>query len=467
MDDVGLWPAVQQAAAIREGALTARELVAVYAERIARWNPAINAVVTLDLDRAFADADTIDRRIAAGDRVGPLAGLVMTIKDAIAVGGMRSTSGAVELRDHVPDADAPAVARLRDAGAVILGKTNLPAWCSGDTETNNELFGLPSNPWDLGHSVGGSSGGSAAAVAAGLCSAELGTDIGGSVRIPSHCCGTYGLKPTYGVVSQLGYLSHLGAGAVGADMNVFGPIARSADDLELLLDVLAGPDPDDALAWRVDLPAPRRTRLDDYRIGTWLDDPACPVARDYLAVLDAAVGSLRAAGAHVDDSRPAVTFSEQRDLWMTLAGAATSPALPDSISGIAAGSHLQWIRNHERRAELRRRWLDWFTDHDALLMPVHFSAAPPHLLDGDPLQRTFAVDGVPRRLMIEVPPWTGIVNVVGLPSCVVPIGRTAAGLPVGVQIVAGHLRDREAIDLARHFARLLGGYAVPPLVRAG
>ena len=186
MDDVGLWPAVQQAAAIREGALTARELVAVYAERIARWNPAINAVVTLDLDRAFADADTIDRRIAAGDRVGPLAGLVMTIKDAIAVGGMRSTSGAVELRDHVPDADAPAVARLRDAGAVILGKTNLPAWCSGDTETNNELFGLTSNPWDLGHSVGGSSGGSAAAVAAGLCSAELGTDIGGLV--PARVC---------------------------------------------------------------------------------------------------------------------------------------------------------------------------------------------------------------------------------------------------------------------------------------
>jgi len=462
--DVAVWPAVRQVAAIRERALSARELLAEYAARIERWNPAINAVVTLDLERAAHDADVVDRRLAAGDPVGPLAGLPMTIKDAIAVGGMRSTSGARELRDHVPEADAPAVAALRAAGAVIMGKTNLPAWCSGDTETNNELFGCTSNPWDLGHSVGGSSGGSAAAVAAGLTGAELGTDIGGSVRIPSHCCGVYGLKPTFGVVPQLGYLSHLGAGSVGADMNVFGPIARSPDDLGLLLDVLAGPDPDDALAWRVDLPAPRRARLEDHRIGLWLDDPECAVAHDYRGLLERAVDAVRGAGARVDDTRPAVTFAEQRDLWMTLAGAATSPALPDSISGIAAGSHLQWIRNQERRAELRRRWVQWFTDHDALLMPVHFSAAPPHHLDGEPLDRTVDVDGVPRRLMTEVPPWTGLVNVVGLPACVVPIGRTAAGLPVGVQIVTGHLRDREAVALARELARVLGGYEVPPLV---
>lgn len=463
-DDVAFWPAVRQAAAIRQGVLSARELLDEYAARIARWNPAINAVVTLDLERAARDADAIDRRLARREDVGPLAGLPMTIKDAIAVGGMRSTSGAVELRDHVPDADAPAVAALRAAGAVIMGKSNLPAWCSGDTETNNELFGCTSNPWDLGHSVGGSSGGSAAAVAAGLSSAELGTDIGGSVRIPSHCCGVYGLKPSYGVVSQLGYLSHLGAGSVGADMNVFGPITRSPDDLGLLLDVLAGPDPDDALAWRVDLPAPRRAGLDEYRIGTWLDDAECPVAHEYLGVLGRAVDAVRDAGARIDDARPAVTFAEQRDLWMTLAGAATSPALPESISGLAAGSHLQWIRNQERKAELRGRWLDWFVDHDALLCPVHFSAAPPHHLDGDPMDRTIDVDGVPRRLMTEVPLWAGIINVVGLPSCVVPIGRTPGGLPVGLQIVTGHLRDREAVDLARHFARVLGGSEVPPLV---
>ncbi len=211
-------------------------------------NPAINAIVTLDLDRASRDATTIDERLTRGEDVGPLAGIPMTIKDAIAVGGMRSTCGTVELQDHIPSEDAPAVAALRAAGAVIVGKTNVPRWCNAETETHNELFGTTNNPWDLSRSVGGSSGGSAAAVAAGLSSCDLGTDIGGSVRIPSHYCGTYALKPSLGVVPQLGYLSHEGAGRVDADMNVFGPITRSADDLALLLDVLAGPKPEDALA---------------------------------------------------------------------------------------------------------------------------------------------------------------------------------------------------------------------------
>ena len=171
-------------------------------------------------------AAAIDARIARGEPVGALCGVPMTIKDAIEVGGMRSTGGAVELRDHVPLHDAPVVASLRAAGAIIFGKTNLPPWCSADTETNNELFGTTNNPWDLTRSVGGSSGGSAAAVAAGLSSCEIGTDIGGSVRMPSHYCGVYGLKPTYGVVPQLGYLSHVGGGRTDVDLNTFGPIAR-------------------------------------------------------------------------------------------------------------------------------------------------------------------------------------------------------------------------------------------------
>jgi len=462
-DHVTLWPAVRQAAAIRARRLSARELLAEYAARIARLNPAINAVVTLDLDQALRDAIEVDQRLERGEDVGPLAGVPMTIKDAIAVGGMRSTGGAVELADYVPVADAPAVASLRRAGAVIVGKTNVPRWCNGDTETNNELFGLTSNPWDLDRSVGGSSGGSAAAVAAGLSSCELGTDIGGSVRIPAHYCGVYGLKTSFGIVPQRGYLSHLGAGSTDADMNVFGPITRSPDDLELLLDALIGPVPEDRLGWRVDLPASRRTGIAEYRIGSWLDDPECPVGREYLALLQGAVATLRDAGAQVDESRPDVTFAEQRDLWMTLAGAATSPSLPESISGAAAGSHLQWLRNQERKEALRQRWHAWFEDHDALLCPVLLSDAPRHHLEGDPFTRTIDVDGVPRRLMTEIPVWCGLINVIGFPACVVPIGRSAAGLPVGIQIVTGYLRDREAIDLARHLERILGGYEAPPL----
>jgi len=257
-DDIAFWSATRQAAAVRAHDFSAHALLELYAARIEQLNPAINAVVTLDLDSASRYAAMIDERLAHGEDAGLLAGIPMTIKDAIAVDGVRSTCGAIELQDHIPAEDAPAVAALRAAGAVIVGKTNVPRWCNAETETHNELFGTTNNPWDLGRSVGGSSGGSAAAVAAGLTSCDLGTDVGGSVRIQSHYCGTYALKPSFGVVTQLGYLSHVGAGRVDTDMNVFGPITRSADDLALLLEVLVGPNPEDALAWQVALPPPRR-----------------------------------------------------------------------------------------------------------------------------------------------------------------------------------------------------------------
>jgi amidase len=462
-DDVAFWSTTRQVAGIRAGELSARDLLELYAARIEQMNPAINAIVTLDLERASRDASIVDERLARGEHVGPLAGAPMTIKDAIAVGGMRSTAGAEELRDHVPLDDAPAVASLRAAGAVVIGKTNVPRWCNAETETHNELFGTTNNPWDLGRSVGGSSGGSAAAVAAGLSSCDLGTDIGGSVRIPSSYCGTFAWKPSFGAVPQLGYLSHVGAGRVGADMNTFGPITRSADDLALLLDALAGPAPEDALAWRVELPAPRRTRLAEYRVGTWFDEPDLPVARAYRTALERAADTLGAAGAHVVASHPDVRFRDQLQLWMGLAGAAASPSLPDGMQASASGLHMQWIRNHERREELRDRWRSWFDEYDALLCPVVFSAAPLHDLVGDPFARTIDVDGVPRNLMVELPQWTGLVNVVGFPACVVPIGRIDDGLPVGMQIVTSHLRDRECIDLARHVEQVVGGFVPPPL----
>jgi amidase len=462
-DSVSLWPATRQAKAIRTREFSARELVDLYTARIARLNPAINAIVTLDVDRARKDAAVIDERVARGEDAGPLAGVTMTIKDAIAVGGMRSTSGAIALRDHVPAHDAPAVSALRAAGAVILGKTNLPAWCMEDPETHNELFGTTHNPWDLSRTVGGSSGGSAAAVAAGLNSADIGTDIGGSVRIPSHYCGTYALKPSYGVVPQLGYLSYEGSGRLDADMNTFGPIARTAEDLDLLLAVIVGPDPEDAPAWRAALPPPRRTRVDEYRVGFWFDEPDCPIGAEYLAALGRAVDDLGAAGVQVDESHPDVSFGEQVGLWLALAAAANAPGLPPEVAEAAGGSHLEWLRRHERRQDLRKVWRTWFDDYDALLCPVVLSAAHPHHLEGDTLKRTYDVDGVARNLTFEVPRWCGLINVIGFPSCVVPIGRNDAGLPMGMQIVTSHLRDRDAIDLARRMEDVVARFEAPPL----
>ena len=189
--------------------------------------------------------------------------------------------------------DAAAVARLRAAGAIVFGKTNLPRW-SGDVQSFNEMFGTTNNPWDTTRIPGGSSGGPAVAVAAGFTAFELGTDIGGSVRIPSHCCGTFGLKPSYGVVPQRGYLDSVGGGTTDADINVFGPMARSAADLDLLLGVLAGPVPADEMAWRVELPEPTVTSLAGARIATWLDDPQMPGERAMVAVLRAVADAARA-----------------------------------------------------------------------------------------------------------------------------------------------------------------------------
>ncbi|HET7522937.1 MAG TPA: amidase family protein, partial [Acidimicrobiales bacterium] len=207
MDEPALWTIGQISAAIDAKQVSSRELLENYLARVEQLNPSLNAVVTLDAERALEAAHAADEATARGVRSGRLHGIPTTIKDAIETEGIRSTGGAKDLATHVPAADAPAVARLRDSGAVVFGKTNVPRW-SGDIQTYNDIFGVTNNPWDHSRTTGGSSGGAAAAVATGMTSFELGTDIGGSVRIPAHCCGVYSLKPSFGVIPQRGYLSH-------------------------------------------------------------------------------------------------------------------------------------------------------------------------------------------------------------------------------------------------------------------
>lgn len=458
MSDPALLSASEQASAIRAKTLSSRELLDAQLARIERLNPEINAVVTLHEDLARAGATAADEAAARGDWAGPLHGLPVTIKDAIEVEGMRSTGGAVELTDHVPAEDAPTVARLRRAGAIVFGKTNVPRW-SGDLQSFNEIFGTTNNPWDLTRVPGGSSGGPAAAVATGMTSFELGTDIGGSVRVPSHFCGVFGHKPSFGIVSQRGYLDHVGGGTTDADINVFGPIARSADDLSLLLDVLAGPDADRAPAWRLDLPPSRAADVSGLRIAAWLDEPGVPQSAGYRSRLDRTVELLEGAGAKVElTARPAVDYATLNMLYIQLVGAAVSIG-GDETQGI---NHTAWLRLDKERAAARAAWADFFKRYDALLCPVTPTPAFPHNQEGGWLDRTLDVDGAAVAYFLNMA-WTGIIGVSYLPSTVPPIGLTADGLPVGVQVVGPYLGDRTTIDLARHIASLTDGYAVPPI----
>jgi amidase len=460
-ETMATWPATKLAAAIRDGAITSTELLECYLERIEGVGRDLNAVVTLDADRARAAAAAADEAHTLGGAVGPLHGLPITIKDAIETEGIRSTGGAKELADHVPQHDAPAVARLKAAGAIVFGKTNCPTW-SADLETYNELFGGTSNPWDTTRTTGGSSGGAAAAVAAGLTSFDLGTDIGGSVRIPAHCCGVYGLKPTWGVVPQRGYLDHPEGGTIDVDINVFGPIARSADDLDLLLSVLAGPEPERAVAWHLELPPAEEHALADLNVGVWFEEPGAFVASEVRAVLGDAADRLADHGAEVHDTHPEVDFGEQYGMFGHLVMEAMAPGLNVGVEGdVTGGSHLAWLRADMRRQELRGVWRSWFERHDLLLCPAVGSPAFPHNREGTLFERTTEVDGE-QHALLELTAWLGFIGVIGVPSVCVPIGRTADDLPVGMQIVAPWYHERRAIRAAQLLAGVTGGYDVPP-----
>jgi amidase len=255
MSDAALWPAHKLAEAIRRREMSSRELLDHYLARIDSVNPAINAVVTLDQDGARRAADDADAALLRGDAVGPLHGVPITIKDTYETAGLRTTCG-VEVWDHIPERDADAVRRLRDAGAVIFGKTNTPAF-AGDVQTFNAIFGTTNNPWDTSRSTGGSSGGSAAALAAGPTGLELGGDIAGSIRLPSNWCGICGHKSSWGIVPHRGHLPPAPGGLATGDLAVVGPMARDIADLKIALDVLAGPAGPPAVGWRLELPPAR------------------------------------------------------------------------------------------------------------------------------------------------------------------------------------------------------------------
>jgi amidase len=503
MDGVAFASARELLDRLHRRELRAADLLERFVARIEKHDPRVNAVVTRDFERAREAAHAADRELDGGDRSGPdpeaigaerpLLGLPMTVKDTFEVAGLRTTAGAPALAEHVPARSADAVERLVEAGAVLLGKTNTPLF-AGDCQTYNALFGSTSNPWDPTRTPGGSSGGSAAALAAGMTPLELGSDIGGSIRNPAHFCGVFGHKPTWGIVSDRGHIPGPPGQLATTDLGVVGPLARTADDLALALDVLSGAGTDvggdggtraaSPRGFRLHLPAARVRRVADLRVGLWLDDPFSPVDREYRALLEEAAARLESAGARVDrTARPDVDFAASFRVYALLLHSVLSAGYPDVVverlrelaatldpddashtALLARGvtlPHRDWLAQDERRARIRAAWARFFRDVDVLLLPVHPTVAFPKDEGPDIPGRILQVDGAPRPYL-DFLHWVSHASLAGLPATVAPVGRTAAGLPAGVQILGAAFDDRTTLRVAGWLEALLGGFVPPP-----
>ncbi len=463
MTDAIYWSARRIAAAIRAGDLTSRAIVEACLDRIDAVNSDINAVVRLAAERARAEADRLDAEAAAGNFRGALHGVPITLKDSLDTEGIISTGGTLGRKHYVPGQDAPVVKRLRDAGAVLLGKTNTPELTLSG-ETNNLIYGRTCNPYDLDRSPGGSSGGSAAIVACGGAALELGSDTGGSIREPAHLCGITGIKPTSGRTPRTGHIVPY-AGGVLDSLTQIGPMARYVEDLALALPLICGPDGRDPSV----VPAP----LGDYaavdlarlRIAWYTDNGIVTAAPEIQAALAATAAALEADGLALAESclpgmRELVNLSTElreagnvgliRTLLKRYGTAEPGPELEGYLT-----------EKGERHAdrfdpallvaidEARSRALGFFDDYDLILCPPSHSLARPH--------RASHNDSFDDWSYITV------FNLLGWPGVSVRAGSSASGLPVGVQVVAAPWREDLALALAARIEKLMGGFRPPPI----
>ena len=480
MTDPALLPATRLAGLLRRRRIGCLELLDHFLARVERFDPELNAIVATDIPRARRRARAADRALAAGELWGPLHGLPMTVKDSFDVAGLPTTWGVPEKRDSVAGDDALAVKRLRAAGAVIFGKTNVPLRLA-DSQTFNDIYGTTRNPWDTGRAPGGSSGGSAAALAAGLTGLELGSDIAGSIRNPAAWCGLFAHKPTMGICPADGHA--LDGNLAPLDMLVIGPLARGADDLALMLSVIGGPGEIDAAGLRLSLPAPRGRTLADYRISLLLEDETVPSSREIRALYGDLARFLRRAGAKVRiGARPAFDAAESHRVFDVLLRAATSGFQTDGefaanlrarrrlaahddskparrLRGVTL-SHRDWLHLDEARHRIRRKWHEFFRGCDLMLAPITVSAAVRHD-HTPPYERLMPVDGEMLPFMNQIS-LAGYANLAWLPASVAPVGLGEEGLPLGIQIIGPPYGDRDCIRFARLLERGWRRFAPPP-----
>lgn len=484
MSDLLLGTAQNMATKISKRDISAVELLTLHFERIDQVNPTLNAVIWQDRDGALKDAKASDDELAGGQSRGPLHGVPITVKESFDLAGSPTTWGIPDWADNIRDTDSDAVKRYRAAGGIVFGKTNVPLKLV-EWQSFNEIYGSTSNPWDITRTPGGSSGGSATALATGMSALEVGSDIGSSIRNPAHYCGVFGLKPTWNAVSMQGHLPEGWYGDI--DIGVGGPLARSATDLTLATDILAGPSHFEGSQYTLDLPADPRTRLSEFKVALILGDDVSPIDTRYAAALSDFGDALERAGTTVvRDQKPQIDSETHFQMYLKMLGAALSFGMsdedaanaiapfveaPDDVKHLGGTrmsgmniSHREWLELDNKRRIARLAFDAFFQDYDVILCPV---CTGPAFEKDEVGLRPFRRIGVNGRQQLETLQlfWSGYSGVVGLPSVVGPMDRIA-GLPVGYQAITGHGRDYTALAFARAVEAEIGGYTPPPMVGA-
>jgi amidase len=461
--------------------LSARELLEECLTQYARHNDKVNAVVVTDFDRARKAAAAADRRFAKGKALSAFDGIPMTAKESFDWAGTPSTWGDPKLASNVAKTDAVALSRLTDVGAVMYGKTNVPFHLA-DWQSFNAIYGTTNNPWDVSRTPGGSSGGAAAALATGMSAIEIGSDIGASIRNPSHYCGVFGHKPTYGVVP---YRGHLMPGSVAmSDITVAGPMARSAKDLTAMMDILAGPEPLEARGVASKLERRKQKSFKDFRVAVKLTSPVSDVDSLVQNKIETLAASLKKKVKALSfDALPAFDDREAYENYILLLRATATKRMPieeynaafDKVKTLApddrsyvalmnrafALSHREWLQINERRHQMRLAWEVFFQDWDVMLCPAAATTAWPHDQIGERHERLITVNGQ-RVSTIDQRFWAGYSCNFYLPSTVAPLGLASDGLPVGVQIITREYSDYTSLRFAELIEQEFGGFTAPP-----
>jgi amidase len=477
--------ALESVDALRGRKVSSVELVDAAIKRIERFDPKLNAICVRSFELARAAARDADAALARGDR-RPLLGIPVTIKESFDVAGLPTTWGLPRGKDWMAKDDALAVARLRGAGAVVLGKTNVSLML-GDWQSYNEVYGTTNNPWNPALTPGGSSGGSAAALAAGFGHLSIGSDIGGSLRVPAHFCGVFAHKPTLNLVPTRGHIPPgLPPLASESDLAVAGPMARTAADLALGLDVLAGPDEwSTGVGYKLALPPPRHQRLSDFRILAVDAHPLVPTARAVSGAVARFAERLVKAGVKVERSSPLLpSLDDATRLYLRLLLAGTGAFWPPELYGrirtIAAGmpaedrslvaervrgaaiSYRDWAAADVARRRLRDQWRQFFKEFDLVVCPPFTSVAFAHDHSMPQEERRLVIDGQRQNYIDAGLVWAGLATAPGLPATAMPVELSEDGLPVGVQVIGPYLEDRTPLTFAALAEREFGGFVAPP-----